>query len=303
MTPQNKARLVAAIGFAALLAHGTPSFAAVPPAATPAPFAQPSRFSVELVGSGPDVILVPGLSSPRAVWRATADRLKATHRVHLVQLRGFGEPAGANASGPVLQPFVDELAAYAARFGHPAIVGHSLGGLAALMVAEQHPDLPGRIVVVDALPFIGPLFGIDDVATAKARAAQIKATITAATARPDFAAPLDCKPGPAPAAPSAMSNSAEGQCLIAYGQRVSDPAVVGEAMIDDLTTDARPALATIRAPLTLIYPGGTPADPLYVGQYAPRKTATLVPIADTRHFVMQDQPEAFAKALDAALAR
>ena len=49
--------------------------------------ATPTRFSVVTVGSGPYVILIPGLSSPRAVWTVTAEQLKATHRVHLIQLK------------------------------------------------------------------------------------------------------------------------------------------------------------------------------------------------------------------------
>ena len=42
---------------------------AVPAAAS----AAPTRFSVVTVGVGPDVILIPGLSSPRAVWAASAE--------------------------------------------------------------------------------------------------------------------------------------------------------------------------------------------------------------------------------------
>ena len=34
-----------------------------------------------------------------------------------------------------------------------------MGGLAALMLAVDQPALPGKVLVVDALPFIGPLFG------------------------------------------------------------------------------------------------------------------------------------------------
>ena len=99
---------------------------AVPAAAS----AGPTRFSVVTVGVGPNVILIPGLSSPRAVWAASAEQLKATNRVHLVQLKGFGEPAGLNASGAVLQPLVDELAAYIKdnKLARPAVVGHSMAG-------------------------------------------------------------------------------------------------------------------------------------------------------------------------------
>ena len=69
----------------------------------PVPVAD-ERISVKVEGTGPDVILIPGLASSREVWRATADRLKATHRVHLVQLDQDGaarhaEWSMAGASG------------------------------------------------------------------------------------------------------------------------------------------------------------------------------------------------------------
>jgi pimeloyl-ACP methyl ester carboxylesterase len=42
---------------------------------------------------------------------------------------------------------------YAAGLRRPAIVGHSIGGLIALEVAERRPDAVGRLLIVDALPF------------------------------------------------------------------------------------------------------------------------------------------------------
>ena len=124
-------RLMFAVALAApLLGFGTTPSAAIAkptPTAAAAPTGyQPTRFSVVVEGDGPDIIFIPGLSSTREVWSASAERLKKTHRVHLVQVRGFGEPAGPNATGPVLQPLVDDLAAYvrANRLTRPAIVGH-----------------------------------------------------------------------------------------------------------------------------------------------------------------------------------
>ncbi|HWW12828.1 MAG TPA: hypothetical protein VN018_09935, partial [Brevundimonas sp.] len=58
----------------------------------PAPFVS-DRLSVEVVGQGPDLILIPGFGCSREVWRVEAERLKATHRVHLVQLAGFAGEA------------------------------------------------------------------------------------------------------------------------------------------------------------------------------------------------------------------
>src|SRR5688500_1123784 len=72
---------------------------AAPASAAQAAFAS-DRLSVEVVGSGPDVILIPGFGSSRAVWRAEAERLKATHRVHLVQLAGFAGEPWTHGDGP-----------------------------------------------------------------------------------------------------------------------------------------------------------------------------------------------------------
>ena len=295
---------------AALAAIATPLPALAAPAAVA--IAAPTRFSVTVVGSGPDVILIPGLSSPRAVWAATAERLKATHRVHLVQVKGFGEPAGPNATGPVLAPFVTDLAAYigAHKIAHPAVVGHSMGGLAALMLAADHPTLPGRILVVDALPFIGPLFGAPSVEAIRPQADQMRAMLiaNAATVTPDFTAP-DCPATlPAPAAPrGTMTNSGVGSCLVRYGAMASDLRVVAQAMHDDMVTDLGPRLGAIRAPVTMLYPQDdrllTPvvAAKIYADAYADLPAARLIRIPGSYHFIMQDQPTLFATALDAFL--
>lgn len=283
---------------------------ALPAAAT----AAPTRFSVVTVGHGPDVILIPGLSSPRAVWQATADRLKATHRVHLIQLKGFGEPAGPNAAGPVLQPFVDELGAYIVehKLRRPAIIGHSMGGLVAMMLGADKPALLGKIMVVDALPFIGPLFGAPSVEAIRPQAEQMRAMLVgnAAKTTPDFTAP-DCPATlPAPVAPQGvMTNSGAGTCLIRYGAKASDLRVVGQAMYEDMVTDLTPRLAAITAPVTMLYPQddrlltAAAAAKIYGDAYARLPSAKLVPISGSYHFIMQDQPARFAAALDAFLKR
>ena len=118
----------------------------------PAPFAS-DRLSVEVLGSGPDVILIPGYASSREVWRVEAERLSATHRVHMVQLAGFAGEAWTHGDGPFLQPALDDLARYVREGGleRPAVIGHSMGGLTALMLAQQNPDRIGRVMSVDSL--------------------------------------------------------------------------------------------------------------------------------------------------------
>ena len=276
--------------------------------------AAPTRFSVVTVGSGPDVILIPGLSSPRAVWAATTERLKATHRVHLVQLKGFGEPAGPNASGAVLQPFVDELAAYIVdrKLKRPAVVGHSMGGLAALMIEADHPGLTGKLLIVDALPFIGPLFGAASVEAVRPMADQMRNMVIANAAKtaPDFTAPNCPASLPAPATPRGMmTNSGQGACLVRYGATASDLRVVAQAMHDDMVTDVGPRLAAIKVPVTMLYPQddrlltAAAAAKIYGDAYARLPSARLVPITGSYHFIMQDQPTRFAAELEAFLKR
>src|SRR5688500_6311823 len=107
----------------------------------------PTRFTTKVTGQGPDVILIPGLSSPASVWDETVAHLEGTHRVHVLQVAGFaGAPAGDNANGAIVSSLAEQVATYIAdeKLKAPAIIGHSLGGATALMLAARHPAVPGR---------------------------------------------------------------------------------------------------------------------------------------------------------------
>ena len=54
-------------------------------AARPALAIEPTRFTVEVRGEGPDVILVPGLASSRAVWADTVARNKEHLKIMLAK--------------------------------------------------------------------------------------------------------------------------------------------------------------------------------------------------------------------------
>ena len=160
-----KSRMIRMTGLALILAyvaalidpaHAVASSAADSNAAgAEAPILQGKRFTVQVVGDGPDVVLIPGLSTSRSVWDGTVKALDGKYRLHLVQIRGFGDDAGVNSEGPVLEPFVAELADYIddeiTNKGRaaPAIIGHSLGGLTALMIGARYPQLAGRLMIVE----------------------------------------------------------------------------------------------------------------------------------------------------------
>lgn len=258
----------------------------------------PSRFTVEVRGQGSDVILIPGLGSSRDVWAAQADALASTHRLHLVQISGFaGQPVGAPA-GQVIQPVVDELARYieANNLSRPAVIGHSMGGLTGLMLARQHPDDVGKLMIVDSLPFFSAMFS--PMATAQGVEPQ-------ARGMRDQIAALD------DATFTAQQNAGVGRLVKTEARRAevvgwgiaSDRATFAEAMYEVMTTDMRPEVANVQTPITVVYAYDAAMGPeamidgLYRGQYAPAPNVTFVRIDGSYHFIMFDQPAAFQAAV------
>src|SRR5437868_1627793 len=192
---------------------------------------QPSRFSVEVVGRGPDVILIPGLTSGRDVWRGTVAALPG-YRYHLIQVSGFaGEAARGNRAGPVVAPLAEEIARYIAdrHLQHPALVGHSMGGTLAMMIAARHPELVGRLMVVDMYPQPAGLFG------GTAQSVSPLASIIASSGGRRLFANLMTAFSP----PEIATHS--------------DPDVVGRAAHDLALTDLTAELPRIRAPMTIAY--------------------------------------------------
>jgi len=272
-------------------------------AATPYPDAATERFSVTVAGSGPDVVLIPGLASSAAAWDGTVARLKAHYRLHVLNLAGFaGEPAGANATGDILPAEVEAIDTYI-RANHikPVVVGHSLGGTLSLMLARAHPEDVQKIVVVDALPYIGLLFGPTvTVDMVKPQAQALKAGIESA--------PADAFKAQESMSLSRMVTSPANRDLTLGWALASDRHVVAEAMYEDMITDLRLDLAAIKTPAVLLYPvneatGQTAqmTETFYKTSFNGMANLTMVRIDNSLHFEMLDQPDAFNTALEAAL--
>ena len=73
-------------------------------------------------------------------------------------------------------------------------LGHSMGGLSALMLAQRHPEAVGRVMAVDNLPFFSALFGPQVTAeTARdciAAGADVLVAGTAVFGKPDYRAAI-----------------------------------------------------------------------------------------------------------------
>ncbi len=273
-------------------------------AAAQSPF-RSDRIVVEVRGSGPDVILIPGLASTGEVWSRTVDRLDDRYRLHIVSVRGFGSvPAGANTDGALVAPIAAEVRRYIAVQGlqSPAVIGHSMGGLVALRTAAdagrdlRSPQI-GRVMVVDATPFfpslISPAATVGDVEPLAQIAYQALLFLGDEALRTQG---------------TMLGNRLGGASDTVFdtlGWQGGDRQVLAQGLYEVMTTDLRNRLPDITAPVTVVYgwsaDDSSPRahlDSLFAAGYRnlPRP-ARFERIEGAEHMVMIDQPARFVAAV------
>jgi pimeloyl-ACP methyl ester carboxylesterase len=267
---------------AALALVSSAPFASAQQARAPVRFS-PTRFSVQVRGKGPDVILIPGLTSGPHVWERVVREVPG-YRYHLVHVAGFaGQPARGNAQGAVVAPLVSEISRYIEASGlrRPAVVGHSMGGTVAMMVAARYPDRAGKVMVVDMTPQPTAMYG--------------------GTAASQLAAGLKDLIGD-PNGRRLVSGLIAAFSPPEEGGRQSDSDVVARAMHDLGTINLTGDLPRLRVPLTVVYAvrsqeGAAATSRAFADAYRGARGARLVPVPDSGHLIMADQPGRFAKVL------
>ena len=113
---------------------------------------RPVELATSESGAGSPLVILHGLFGSKRNWASVAHRLAAAHRVISVDLRNHGEsPWDARHDYPALA--ADVAAVIERRVGGPAaVLGHSMGGKAAMVLALARPELVERLVVVDIAP-------------------------------------------------------------------------------------------------------------------------------------------------------
>lgn len=258
------------------------------------------HISVLVEGSGPDIVLIPGLASSYEVWADLASRLRQTHRLHLAQVAGFaGSPAVSDPDRKVAAPTAEAIAEYirSQRLEAPDIIGHSLGGEVALMLGARHPDQVGRLMIVDALPFYTLL---------------IAPSATSEAAIPHAAATRDAMIAATPEQAEAMQHASIARLVkteafrpsLAAAGMSSDRKTVADAMYELMVTDLRPELGRIKAPVEVVYAydplygiDASNVDAMYRNAYVSTPNISFRRIDGSFHFIMLDQSELFAAAV------
>jgi pimeloyl-ACP methyl ester carboxylesterase len=208
-------------------------------------------IAFETEGEGEPLVLLHGVGANRTIWRRAMPYIGRSRLAVAADLPGFGksDPAG---EGFDLGEVADALAAgltedIDAPFD---LLGNSLGGAVAVVLAQRHPDLVRRLVL-SAPALLAPRNG------ALARVAGI-AGAQAIRARRLLGPPL--------------AGSSAARHLLLWGA-VGDPGRLAaedarlmlgasrsarripEALATILSTDLRPALAGLRMPVALIWGG------------------------------------------------
>lgn len=317
MTPAHRIRTFAAT--AALVAVGALAYAStVARGAQPAPSATlpPPNKSFSLgnlhfdrYGQGePALILIPGLSMGAWTWQSQIAAFSADHAVYAATLAGFdGTPASsppylAQADAAIVQLVRQE------NLTKPVLVGHSFGGHLALRLVEERSDLFGGAIIIDETPYFPPLQPGQTVAQ---RAQNISATAEAIQNAPDWLYAEQTHR----TVEGMVNDGAQVDNVVQHSLR-SDRATLAGATSEMWSEDLRPGLSKITAPVLVIAPVSHDApymtdalraltpDQLaatvrnfYLSEYVGTKMLTVQTIANSKDFVMLDQPDALNAAI------
>jgi pimeloyl-ACP methyl ester carboxylesterase len=110
------------------------------------------ELAFQEVGEGPPVVILHGLFGSKRNWTSIARQLAKTHRVFAVDLRNHGESPWDSRHD--YASLADDVASFVEEKvgGSATVIGHSMGGKAAMVVALARPDLVERLVAVDIPP-------------------------------------------------------------------------------------------------------------------------------------------------------
>ena len=251
-------------------------------------------FTASQKGKGPAIIFIPGLMSDSSVWDDFAEQFEQAHQVHQISIAGFA------GSAPIENWSIDRVVGEVARYiadndlQAPIIVGHSLGGFVALKLAVDYPQAVGKVVSVDGLPFLAPIFTRDPQTKAedmRQRAEQIKKYYAALS-------PEQVRESTRNGVYIQARNEDAQEKILAMAER-SDPRTVGIAISELMTTDLREDLTTTQTPILVLGASGAFsseqehefAERLYQQQVSQAPTAKLLMNRDARHFMMWEAPE------------
>jgi pimeloyl-ACP methyl ester carboxylesterase len=251
-------------------------------------------FKVEISGKGAKpVILIPGFSCSGNVWKQTLDSLNPNFKCYTLTMAGFA--GTAPEANPNFESWISSIAKYIRdhKIEKPAIIGHSIGGVMALWLAADHPDLVSRVIVVDALPCLSAMFN---------PAFKAKDTIdcTPMAGRFKAMADKDLYAMQRQNIPTLIADTTHWEEVIQWAMK-SDRNTLGSIYCQFANLDLRHKIEKIKCPATILLES-------YFNNFKPAITMQYVGLKDVKmiyadmglHFIMYDDKPWYFKELKAA---
>lgn len=99
------------------------------------------ELAYDVEGSGPDLLLISGTASTRAIWSLVRPELARSYRTIAFDNRDSGESSLARAPYRAADLVADTLAVLdAAESARAHVIGHSMGGIVATELALAYPE-------------------------------------------------------------------------------------------------------------------------------------------------------------------
>jgi pimeloyl-ACP methyl ester carboxylesterase len=109
-----------------------------------------ARISTLTMGAGPDVLLLHGLGSAKSSFFDAAAALSRRHRVHVLDLPGFGASSKPATAPYTARYFADTVRATMDALGiaRAHVGGNSMGGRVAIELGLRHPERVASLVLL-----------------------------------------------------------------------------------------------------------------------------------------------------------
>jgi pimeloyl-ACP methyl ester carboxylesterase len=263
--------------------------------AIPLASADTSAVHIDVSGSGTPILYLPGFATPGEVWEDMVNLLP-DHQAHVVTYAGFGGTA------PVKMPWYEKIKTQLADYIRSneltslTLIGHSMGGNLALELGAMLPDHVGNIIIVDALPCMREVMMPGVPADALAYGSPYNDQMLAMDEAAQSAYLDQMTQG--------MISNAEDQQRVKDWMLQADRKTFVYGYVDLLKLDSRTVLPEIQAPVLILVAGqpfGEEAMKNMEKQYESLAQKTVAFAAESKHYIMLDQPEWLVDACKAFL--
>ncbi len=261
-------------------------------------FAQNPAIYIEKVGNGDPILFLPGFTTPGSVWDETIEQLPTEYLSIKVSYAGFNNLPAIEM--PWYETIKRELIEYIQKenLNKITIIGHSMGGMLAIDLAESIPNKIHKLVLVDALPSMRALM----MPGVPAEAIQYESPYnTQMLAQTDEEILTMAK-----MTSQNMTYKAERIEELTKWSLEADRKTFIYGYTDLLKLDLRDALKSIKVPSLVLgasFPDREIVKKNFDEQYANLRNKEILLAPESKHFIMFDEPEWFYSTINKFLTK